>query len=315
MGLQQHLTALMLAAGTAAAAGATFLACDQEPAAPGMAAKKPLDTPPAYSDDTLIGADTTLIGAGDIAGCDRTFKDEATAALVDTVPGTVLTIGDDAYPNGSTADFACYAASWGKFKSRTRPAPGNHDYETPGAAPYYRYFDSLAGPPGKGYYSYDVGGWHVVSLNSERDVADQVTWLESDLTAHPARCTLAYWHKPLFTSASVHPPETAMRPIYRVLYDAGADVVLSGHNHQYERFAPQNPAGEADAPRGLRYFVVGTGGTPNLYGFGTPKPNSEVRYNRGHGVIKLTLSADHYDWEFVSVAGETFADTGSQACH
>jgi acid phosphatase type 7 len=298
----------VVSAATAAASAATFLAWNQDPVTPGMSAKHSPHQPPPSSS-------ATLVGAGDIAGCARTFRDEATAALVDSIPGTVFTLGDDAYPNGSTADFACYDASWGKFKPRTRPAPGNHEYQTTGAVPYYTYFGSLAGPSGKGYYSYDVGGWHVVSLNSEHDLTGQATWLKSDLGAHPAKCTLAYWHKPLFTSGSVHAPETAMRPIYQVLYDAGAEVVLSGHNHQYERFAPQNPAGGADAARGLRYFVVGTGGTPNMYGFGTPKPNSEVRYNGGHGVLKLTLSADHYGWEFVSVAGETFADTGSQACH
>jgi hypothetical protein len=308
MGLHLHLTVLMVSA-TAAATATNFLACNQDPVAPGMSAKKhPHPQPPP-------SGSATLVGAGDIAGCSTTFKDEATAALVDNIAGTVFTLGDDAYPNGSTSDFACYAASWGKFKARTRPAPGNHEYQTTGAAPYFAYFGSLAGPSGKGYYSYDVGGWHVVSLNSEHDLTGQVTWLKSDLAAHPAKCTLAYWHRPLFTSASVHAPYTAMRPIYQVLYDAGADLVLSGHNHQYERFAPQNPAGGADAARGLRYFVVGTGGTPNLYGFGTTKPNSEVRYNGGQGILKLSLSADRYDWEFVSVAGKTFSDRGSQACH
>jgi hypothetical protein len=313
MGLQQHLSALMVSAAAAAVSTATFLSCNHDPASPGMSAKKhphhqpPPPPPPSGS--------AILVGAGDIAGCSSTFKDEATAALVDNIAGTVFALGDDAYPSGTTADFGCYDASWGKFKARTRPAPGNHEYQTTGAAPYYSYFGNLAGPSGKGYYSYDVGGWHVVSLNSEQDLTGQVTWLKGDLAAHPAKCTLAYWHKPLFTSGSVHGPETAMRPIYQVLYDAGADVVLSGHNHHYERFAPQNPAGGADAARGLRYFVVGTGGTPNLYGFGAPRPNSEVRYNGGQGVLKLTLSPDHYDWEFVSVAGKTFTDSGTQACH
>jgi hypothetical protein len=299
--------ALLLSVSATAATGAIFLACNQDPVSPGATAKKhrhPTQNPTA-----------TLVGAGDIAGCSTTFKDEATAALVSGISGSVFTIGDDAYPSGTTSDFACYDASWGKFKSRTHPAPGNHDYQTTGAAPYFAYFGSLAGLAGKGYYSYDVGGWHVVSLNSEHDLTGQAAWLKIDLAAHPAKCTLAYWHRPLFTSASVHAPFTSMRPIYQALYDAGADVVLSAHNHQYERFAPQNPAGGADAARGLRYFVVGTGGTPNLYGFGTPKPNSELRYNGGQGVIKLTLFADHYEWEFVSVAGKTFTDKGSQACH
>jgi hypothetical protein len=313
MGLHQHLTTLMVTAAAAAAGAATFLACNQNPADQGMAATKHSDQ--QSLPDTLSDSSATLIGAGDIAGCPTRFNDEATAALIDTIPATVFALGDDAYPSGRRADFACYDASWGKFKPRTRPAPGNHEYETTGAAPYYSYFDTLAGPSGKGYYSYDVGSWHVVSLNSERNLSAEATWLQSDLAAHPTQCTLAYWHKPLFTSGSVHAPELTMRPIYRVLYDAGADVVLSGHNHQYERFAPQNPAGGADAARGLRYFVVGTGGTPSRYGFGSPKPNSEVRYNGGQGILKLSLSADHYDWEFISVAGKTFSDRGSQACH
>ena len=288
-------TTLYALAVSAAAAGLTLVACRSLGAAGDPA--------------------VTLVGAGDIAGCAPEFQDEATAALIARIPGTVFTAGDNAYPDGTTADFACYDASWGAFKSRTRPAPGNHDYETPGAAPYFAYFDSLAGPPGKGYYSYDLGAWHIVSLNSEGDIPAQAAWLERDLAAHPARCTLAYWHKALFTSGSTHAPYDAMRPLYRVLYQAGADVILSGHNHQYERFAPQDPAGAADAARGLRYFVVGTGGAPNFYGFGPPRPNSEVRYTGGHGVLKLTLHADRYEWEFVSVAGKTFGDRGTQACH
>jgi acid phosphatase type 7 len=305
MAPRRHFTALVLPAATALAAAA-LLGCNG--ASPAAAAKARAEAP-------TLDSGTVLVGAGDVAGCDRTYQDEATAVLVAGIGGTVFNLGDNAYPRGSTSDFTCYDASWGRFKSRTRPAPGNHEYQTAGAAPYYGYFGRLAGPLGKGYYSYDVGGWHVVSLNSEEDLAGQTTWLKRDLAAHPARCTLAYWHKPFFTSGSPHPPEQAMRPIYQVLYDAGADLVLSGHNHQYERFAPQDPGGRADPARGLRYFVVGTGGAPNLYGFGTPMPNSEVRYNGGHGVLKLTLFADRYDWEFVSVAGKSFSDKGSQVCH
>lgn len=256
-----------------------------------------------------------LVGAGDIAGCGEGYADEATARLIERIGGTVFTAGDNAYPDGATADLACYERSWGRFKHRTYPSPGNHDYQSEGAAPYFAYFGARAGPAGRGYYSYDLGGWHVVALNSERDLKQEAAWLAADLAAHPAACTLAYWHKPLFTSGSDHPPETTMRPIWRVLYDAGAELVISGHNHQYERFGPQDADGRADPARGIRQFVAGTGGNPSLYDFDAPQPNSEVRWNGGHGVLKLTLLPGRYEYEFVSVPGETFTDRGSGSCH
>ena len=261
------------------------------------------------------GGGVLLVGAGDIAGCRRTYADEATAALIERIGGAVFTLGDNAYPNGRATDFDCYDSSWGRFKDRTYPSPGNHDYRTAEAAPYFAYFGGRAGPAGRGWYSYDLGGWHVVSLNSERNLDAQASWLAKDLAAHPARCTLAYWHRPLFTSASEHGPETAMRPIFRVLYQADADLVIAGHNHQYERFAPQDPDGRADSTRGIREFVVGTGGNPGLYGFGRPAANSQVRYHGGQGVLKLTLYPERYEFEFVSVPGQVFSDRGAGVCH
>jgi hypothetical protein len=262
-----------------------------------------------------------LLAAGDIASCGSS-GDEATAKLLDGVAGTVATLGDNAYRNGSAADFAsCYGPSWGRHKSRTRPAAGNHEYLTPGASGYFAYFGAAAGEPGKGYYSYDLGAWHVVVLNSEcgqvggcRAGSAQERWLRADLAASNKRCQLAYWHKPLFTSGREHDNATEMRPLFEALYLANAEVVLSGHNHNYERFAPQNPAGARDVVRGIRQFVVGTGGVSH-YEFAAIQPNSEVRNADTYGVLKLTLRATGYDWRFLPVAGKTFTDTGSGTCH
>ena len=263
------------------------------------------------------GGSVVLIGAGDIADC-RTGSPQSTAAVLAQYPtATIFTLGDNAYENGSPADYSrCYDPTWGQFKDRTYPAPGNHDYQTSGAAGYFGYFGGRAGPSGRGYYSYDLGGWHIISLDSEIGVdsaSAQATWLRQDLADHPATCTLAYWHRPLFTSGLIHSGEPFMRPIFSILYAAGADIVLSGHNHQYERFAPQRPDGTRDDSAGIREFVVGTGGAW-LYGFAKTKPNSEVRY-QGYGVLKLTLSATSYTWEFVPVAGSSFTDSGTGSCH
>ena len=262
------------------------------------------------------GASVVFVGAGDIGDCDRDGK-EQTARLLDAIPGTVYTTGDNAYPDGTDADFAnCYHDSWGRHRDRTRPTPGNHDYHTTGAAPYYRYFGENAGPAGRGYYSFDLGEWHIIALNSNVSMSAtsaQVTWLKADLAANTKRCTLAYWHHPRFSSGD-HGNATSTQPLWDALYAADADVILAGHDHNYERFAPQTPTGAADAVRGIREFVVGTGGR-SFYNFGTIKANSEVRNNNTWGVLKLTLHADRYDWEFVPVAGKTFTDTGTGMCH
>ena len=260
-----------------------------------------------------------LLGAGDIASC-ASDGDEATAALLDTLPGVVFTAGDNAYPGGSASDYSgCYNPSWGRHKPRTRPAPGNHEYHTAGAAAYYGYFGALAGDSGKGYYSYTVGTWHIISLNSNILMAPgshQEQWLRADLAAHPARCTLAYWHHPRFSSGTEHGSTPATQPLWQALYDAGADVVVSGHEHNYERFAPQTPAGALDQARGIREFVAGTGGMSH-YAFGPPIANSEVRDNSTFGVLRLTLKPGGYDWRFIPAegAGGTFSDSGSGSCH
>lgn len=273
----------------------------------------------------LVLAQTTdpvLVGAGDITNCNRT-QDEATAQLLDGIAGTVFTLGDNAYPNGTLTQFDnCYGPTWGRHKDRTRPSPGNHDYHTAGATGYYTYLGAAASPLDtnctsncKGYYSYPLGDWHIIVLNSEIDHdagSAQEQWLRADLAANQSICTLAYWHKPRFSSGQ-HGNNSTVQPFWQALYDYEADVVLNGHDHTYERFALQNPTGQADPARGIREFVVGTGGA-SLYSFPTIRPNSEVRNNTTWGVLKLTLHPTSYDWEFIPVAGQTFHDSGTDNC-
>ncbi|MFJ5546884.1 DNRLRE domain-containing protein [Streptomyces sp. NPDC093225] len=277
----------------------------------------PTPTPtPTPTDTTPPTGDPVLVGAGDIATAGS--GDTATAKLLEGIPGTVFTVGDNAYPDGTASDFTTYyEPTWGRHKARTRPAPGNHDYHTSGASGYYGYFGSNAGPSGRGYYSYDLGNWHVVALNSETGMAvgsAQEQWLRADLAASTKPCTVAYWHKPRWTSSSSHAGDPSTGPLVQALYDNGAEVILTGHNHQYERFAPQNPSGQLDTGRGLRQFVAGMGGA-DLYGFGTIQPNSEARNNNTFGVLKLTLHANGYDWQFVPEAGKTYNDSGTGTCH
>ncbi|MEV0005118.1 DNRLRE domain-containing protein [Micromonospora sp. NPDC050980] len=265
---------------------------------------------------TAPSGDPVLVGAGDISNSGS--GDSATAALLDGISGTVFTTGDNVYDSGTASQFnSYYAPTWGRHKARTRPSPGNHDYNTSGASGYYNYFGSQAGPSGRGYYSYDLGNWHIVSLNSNVSMSagsTQEQWLRSDLAASTKPCTLAYWHHPLYTSSSNHAPSTGTRPLYQALYDHNADVVVWGHNHVYERFAPMNANGGYDAARGLRSFVAGMGGASH-YGFGTIQPNSEARNSSAYGVLKFTLHANTYDWQFVPVAGQTYGDSGTGTCH
>lgn len=289
---------------------------------PGTTGPTGPSTPPNNQPPTVPPPSSTIpvtpqifVGAGDIASCTSRDTAEATAKLLDTIGGTVYTLGDNAYPNGSTENFRdCYEPTWGRHKDRTRPAPGNHDYMTPGGGPYFRYFGANAGPAGLGYYSYDLGAWHILSLNSNEASGAQESWLRADLAASTAKCTLAYWHHPLFTSGQ-NGDNGHMRPIYRLLYDAGAEVVLAGHDHSYERFAPQDADGRPDSARGIRQFVVGTGGVP-FYPFPQARPNSERKITGpgNHGVLKFVLQADSYQWEFITV-GQGVADSGSGICH
>jgi hypothetical protein len=262
-------------------------------------------------------AGAVLLAAGDIATCTNDF-DEATARILDANPsGVVAPLGDNAYVNGSASDYAnCYAPTWGRHLARTMPAVGNHEYQTPDATGYYGYFGAKAGDPAKGYYSYDLGAWHIVVLNSNiaHDAGSpQLAWLRADLQSNRSACTLAYWHHPRFSSGN-HGNDSRESAIWDALFAYDADVILNGHEHNYERFAPQTPAGVADNSRGIRAFIVGTGGTL-LRAVGTPKANSEVFNSASHGILKLTLSADSYAWQFLAIAGQSFTDSGSGACH
>jgi hypothetical protein len=261
--------------------------------------------------------DPVLVGAGDIATC-KQQSDEATAKLLANIAGTVFALGDNVYENGTAAEFAnCYGPSWGTFKYRTRPSVGNHDYNTAGATGYFGYFGAKAGDPSKGYYSYNMGSWHIVVLNSNcwkvacAAGSTQERWLRADLAAHPSKCTLAYFHHPRFSSGGNY---TEVAPFWKALYEAGAEVVLSGHVHAYERFAPQNPSGVADSTKGIREFIVGTGGK-QLGRLDYLKPNSQVRNNTTYGVLKLILHSSSYEWKFVPIAGKTFTDSGTASCH
>ncbi|MFL5778912.1 MAG: metallophosphoesterase family protein [Chloroflexota bacterium] len=267
-----------------------------------------------------LGETVTLAGAGDIATC-QSDADEATAKLLDGIEGTVFAAGDNAYENGSISDYErCYAPTWGRFKDRTLPAIGNHERQTAGAAGYFAYFGPRAGG-NNGWYAVDVGSWRVIVLESDcRDVGGcdrlsrQGRWLADELGGHPARCTLAIWHHPRFSSGE-HGDDPQVGGFWSILEDAGAELVINGHDHDYERFAPQDSSGHADADHGIREFVVGTGGK-ELRGFQRRiDANSEVHDSRSHGVLRLTLRPDGYDWRFVPITTETFTDSGSGVCH
>jgi hypothetical protein len=259
-----------------------------------------------------------LIGAGDISDCNNN-NDEATAKILDAnLGGTVFLLGDNAYESGSTTEYNnCYDPTWGRHKARTKPSAGNHEYNTPNATGYYGYFGSAAGDPTKGYYSYDVGDWHIVVLNSNISrtaTSAQLVWLDQDLAANTKSCTLAYWHHPRFSSGFEHGNDVSVQPFWEKLVQYNADLILNGHEHDYERFARQSPTGVADNVSGIRQFVVGTGGRA-LYSLGTVKANSEVFNSSTFGVMRLTLSAGSYSWQFIPIAGQTFTDSGSENCH
>lgn len=279
------------------------LACSaqiQSPLAPGF-------------DDVAV-----LVGAGDIGVCGSSGA-IATGRQLDNERGTIFADGDIAYPEGSAEQFRdCYDPAWGRHKARTRPAPGNHEYGSPGAAPYFAYFGSNAGPAGRGYYRYSKGTWQVFSLNSNTEGLEQMTqldWLRRELSAQGAECTVAYFHHPYVSSGphGVLPTMSVVRDFWHELYTAGADVVISSHEHMYERFAPQSPGGVADTRYGLRQFIVGTGGAP-LSQLVRRAANSEVLVS-AFGVLRLTLDAQSYRWEFVSADSGAVLDAGTGQCH
>ena len=268
-----------------------------------------------------LGIAPLLLAAGDIGSC-NSGGDEATAALIEGVPATIAALGDLAYPSGTAEDFAnCYVPSWGVFRDHTRPAAGNHDFATPWAAPYFAYWGTLAGLAGAGYYSYELGSWHIVVLNSNcrfvpcRPGSPQETWLRTDLVQHRAKCTLAYFHHPLFSSTR-GTATPAVQPLWQDLYAVGADIVLNGHAHNYQRFAPQTPLGAADPRRGIREFVVGTGGDSHHL-VGPPIATQENMDDTTFGVLRLMLLDTGYTWEFEpqTNGGGFFTDSGTGNCH
>ena len=265
-----------------------------------------------------------LLVAGDIAGCGSFYRDDQTALLLDAEPqATVMPLGDVVYHDAAATAFRdCYAPSWGRAKARTLPIPGNHEYTVPGAQGYFDYFNGIgvdSGPAGhraRGYYATDIGAWRLYVLNSElrsTQIPAQLAWLQADLAANPRTCIAAAWHRPWFTSAVAHGPEAKTRGFVLALEQAGADLILASHNHHYERFAPQTTDG-VPSESGIRAFVVGTGGHGSRYDFlAVPNPNSEVRA-KTWGVLRLTLHADRYEWQFLAIADQTFADSGSALC-
>jgi hypothetical protein len=317
----QTLTAALRPAGTysvtatSALAGGTYTA-QTEQSGGGSAGSSNAST---FTVDA--SAPPSILAAGDIAGCDTT-GDEATAALLDRLPGIVVPLGDSVYEFGTRSDFEnCYDPTWGRHKARSRPAVGDHDYLTDGGAPFFEYFGAAAGDPSEAYYSYDVGNWHVVTLNKVCNVvggceagSPQEQWLRADLAENGKRCTLAFLHSPRFSSGSMHGGSEVYKDLWQALYDGGVEAVISGDDHLYERFAPQTPNGALDRTRGIRQFVAGTGGRSH-YTFGTVQPNSEVRNNDTFGVLMLTLQSDRYTWTFVPEAGKAFTDSGSDVCH
>jgi len=296
----------------------------------------PAPTPaPTPSPDPVIGA------AGDIA-CDpadteyngglgtsiRCRQKYTSDLTVNSGLSGVLTLGDEQYEDGTYNKFqTVYNATWGRAIQLSRPAVGNHEYLTSGASGYFDYFNGVgnatgrAGARGKGYYSFDVGTWHVIAINSNCSAVGgcyagsaQETWVHNDLASHPNKCTLAYWHHPRFTSGPAGNSGN-MGPIWTDLYNANADVILSAHDHHYERFAPQTPGQVADSSRGIREFVVGTGGKSLVGWASTIQPNSQVRNSSSYGILRMTLHSSGYDWKFVPAAGSSFTDSGSGSCH
>ncbi|MGE0871291.1 MAG: metallophosphoesterase [Kofleriaceae bacterium] len=284
--------------------------------APGHDATDAPDTP-------MPGEPHLLIAAGDVASSDP--NDTQTANLVDTLDGTIILLGDNAYSNGSTANYQDYfEPTWGKFKSRIHPTPGNHEYRTTDASGYFDYFGAAAGDPDKGYYSFDLGNWHLIAINTNgEDECDEIAcnagsaqeqWLRDDLAANTKPCTLAYWHHPRWSSGE-HGNGTGTQALWQALFDAKAEMVLAGHDHDYERFKPLDDQGAVDPTNGITQIVVGTGGR-KLRDFDADQPAiTEIRNGKTYGVLHLKLYDDRAEYEFKPIAGSTFTDSGTVTCH
>lgn len=317
---RRNFRSVALGCFSAVAISVLFAQCNKSPTSPSPGGSPQIPGPPSPQQPIPQAPGPAIFaGAGDIAIVNG--HDDATARLLQGIGGDVFTLGDDAYPNGSAENFRVFDRTWGQFVGRMHPAPGNHEYMTAGASAYFGYFGEAAGSPGLGYYQFDLGAWHIVSLNSNYEFgvsvnagSPQAAWLKADLAAHTNKCTLAYWHHPLFSSGQ-NGDYGGMRDIWQILYSAGAEIVLNGHDHLYERFGPQTPDGRGDPARGIREFIVGTGGVNADYRFITSKPNSERQISGQNGVLKLTLLADSYQWEFVSAPNGSISDSGTGTCH
>jgi hypothetical protein len=310
---------LTLLAAAILIAAASVVACDRmTPTSPTAPASEPLSessgAPAVLAPAAIAAPNVVFAGAGDIAECGSDGA-ERTARLLDRLPGFVFSLGDNAYPASTPESLInCYEPSWGRHRGRTYTVPGNHDWEVQAGAPYFAYFGSGAGPAGRGYYSADLGAWRVLSLNSNvaaHPGTAQYEWVRKELATPGGACTLVLWHHPVFSSGQ-YGNNPHMQHVWRLLDAAGVDVVLTGHEHSYERFAPQDADGRPDA-LGIRQFVVGTGGAQRR-AFGAIQPNSEVRNSDAWGVLKLVLSSASYDWEFIPAAGQLFSDQGTGQC-
>jgi hypothetical protein len=288
-------------------------------AEPPSAAAKASASPTIRESPPGVGSGVRVVAAGDIAGCE-VDSDSATASLITSLGDdvTVAALGDIVYPSGTGATYTeCYDPAWGALLERTRPAIGNHDVEADGGAAYHAYFGERAGAPGAAWYSYELGEWHVVVLDSNCELigcgpgSAQHEWLVADLAASDARCTLAYQHHPRFSSG-MHGDYPPVVPLWDALHAVWADLLLVGHDHMYERFAAQAPDGTA-SPDGIRQFTVGTGGH-SIRQAVRVAPNSELIIDDAFGVLELTLHADAYDWRFLTLDGAV-ADAGTGACH
>jgi hypothetical protein len=285
------------------------------PASSGSASPGATPAPTVAASD----APAILVGAGDIASC-GSAGDEATADLLESIAGTIFTAGDNVYDAGTGWEFEnCYGPTWGRFRDRTLPVAGNHDYETTGAAGYFAYFGAVAGDPAKGWYAVDLGAWRIYALNSNcwaiggcEAGSPQESWLRDDLAREARPCVLAIWHHPLFSSGQ-HGSDPMTRALWQALEDAGAEIVISGHDHDYERFGAQTSSGATD-PAGIIEYVVGTGGRSH-YRFEAVADNSLVRNNDVFGVIRFELGADRWSFQFVPVSGGRFIDSSSGTCH
>jgi hypothetical protein len=321
--LRAHRALVAVAVIAVVAVGGSF-AVSSLTAAPARPTDAPSAGPDPVGSATLPAAGSpVLIGAGDICITGNIKDARATAALIAARPDDVVfTAGDNSNETGTASQFAgCFGKTWGAFKDRIHPVPGNHEYITSGAGPYYSYFGAAAGEAGKGYYSYDLGNdWHVLALNAIcAEVggcaagSPEETFIRNDLAANAGKHVIAIWHIPAFSSGSAHGNDSSYTAWWQDLYAAHAEIVINGHDHDYERFALQSPAGAAD-PDGIREFVLGTGGASHRP-FGVIRANSRVRNSSAFGVLELTLGLHSYSWQFIPVAGATFTDSGVQATH